>query len=98
MVLCRVARIKKPDMTKLPFLLNMGLIGLGVFILLAMAVVWIIFEEFTAFTDYTQQWIEFNFFIMYWDKLTISRTYLSFINIYGGVIILSNMKQKKKKY
>jgi len=88
MVLCRGARLKKPDMTKLPFILNMVLIALGFFILLAMSVVWIIFEEFTAFTDYTQQWIEFNFFILYWDKLTISRTYLSFMMIYGAIILL----------
>ena len=92
MVLCRGARLKKPDMTKLPFILNMVLIALGVFILLAMSVVWIIFEEFTAFTDYTQQWIEFNFFILYWDKLTISRTYLSFMMIYGAIILLSNLR------
>lgn len=73
----------------LPFSLNLASILLGVFIVLAMSIVWIVFEEFTAFTDYTQQWIEFNFFIHYWDKLTIARVYLSFIHIYGGVLIAS---------
>ncbi len=55
----------------------------------AMSVVVAVFEEFTAFTDYTQNWIEFNFFIHYWDKLAISRVYLSFIFIYGGVVLTS---------
>jgi hypothetical protein len=77
-------------LAKLPYSLNSVLIALGVFILLAMSIVWIVFEEFTAFTDYTQQWIEFNFFIHYWDKLTIARVYLSFITIYGAVILASN--------
>ncbi len=76
-------------LAKLPFTLNVILILLGIFILIAMSAVWIVFEEFTAFTDYTQQWIEFNFFIYYWDKLTISRVYLAFIHIYGGVILAS---------
>jgi len=58
-----------------------------------MSVVLFIFEEFTAFTDYTQQWIEFNFFIHYWDKLTIARVYLSFIFIYGAVIIAISSMQ-----
>ena len=75
----------------LPFSLNLASILLGVFIVLAMSIVWIVFEEFTAFTDYTQQWIEFNFFIHYWDKLTIARVYLSFIHIYGGVLIASKI-------
>ncbi len=57
--------------------------------MITMSVVMFIFEEFTAFTDYTQDWIEFNFFISYWDKLTISRVYLWFIFIYGGVILTS---------
>ena len=74
-------------MANLPLTLNAFLILFGVFILFAMAIVWIVFEEFTAFTDYTQQWIEFNFFIFYWDKLTITRVYLSFITIYGGVLV-----------
>jgi hypothetical protein len=69
------------------------LIALGIFIILAMSVVLFIFEEFTAFTDYTQQWIEFNFFIYYWDKLTITRVYLSFIFIYGGSIIAGGFSQ-----
>lgn len=71
----------------LPLTLNGFLILFGFFILFSMAIVWIIFEEFTAFTDNTQQWIEFNFFIFYWDKLTISRVYLSFITIYGAVCV-----------
>ena len=74
-------------MLNLPITLNGFLIVFGLFILFAMAIVWIVFEEFTAFTDNTQQWIEFNFFIFYWDKLTISRVYLSFITIYGGVLV-----------
>jgi hypothetical protein len=86
MVYCNSRRSRRV-LSTLPFSLNCLLIALGVFILLAMSVVLIIFEEFTAFTDYTQQWIEFNFFIYYWDKLTITRVYLSFIFIYGAVII-----------
>ena len=74
-------------MLNLPITLNGFLILFGLFILFAMAIVWIVFEEFTAFTDNTQQWIEFNFFIFYWDKLTITRVYLSFITIYGGVLV-----------
>ncbi len=86
MVYCNTRRRGRVQAT-LPFYLNCLLIILGVFIILAMSVVLFIFEEFTAFTDYTQQWIEFNFFIYYWDKLTITRVYLSFIFIYGGAII-----------
>lgn len=86
MRLCGSRRTRQA-LAKLPFTLNFALIFLGVFILLAMSIVLIVFEEFTAFTDYTQQWIEFNFFIHYWDKLTIARVYLSFIFIYGAVII-----------
>lgn len=86
MVYCNTRRSRRV-MATLPFSLNCLLIAFGVFILLAMSVVLFIFEEFTAFTDYTQQWIEFNFFIYYWDKLTITRVYLSFIFIYGAVII-----------
>lgn len=81
------AKRTKLAYAKLPYTLNGILILLGVFIIIAMSAVWIVFEEFTAFTDYTQQWIEFNFFIYYWDKLTITRVYLSFIHIYGGVIL-----------
>ena len=88
------SRRARRALAKLPYTLNSVLILLGVFILLAMSIVWIVFEEFTAFTDYTQQWIEFNFFIHYWDKLTIARVYLSFIMIYGGVILAS----KKEKH
>lgn len=74
---------------KLPIILNSFLIALGVFIICAMSVVIAIFEEFTAFTDYTQDWIEFNLFIHYWDRITISRVYLSFLFIYGGTILAS---------
>jgi len=73
--------------SKVPIILNAVLIVFGVFILLAMSIVFIIFEEFTAFTDYIQEWIEFNFFIFYWDKLAITRSYLSLIFIYGAVIL-----------
>ena len=72
----------------LPYAVNIALIFFGAFVLIAMSGVWIIFEEFTAFTDYTQQWIEFNFFIHYWDKLTIARVYLTFIHVYGGVVLV----------
>jgi hypothetical protein len=88
MVLCRGGRIKQLDLSRLPLILNGALIVLGVFILLSMSIVFGIFEEFTAFTDFTQQWIEFNFFIHYWDKLTITRVYLSFIFIYGALILV----------
>ena len=84
----------KRALARLPFTLNVALILLGCFILIAMSAVIGIFEEFTAFTDYTQQWIEFNFFIHYWDKLTIARVYLWFIFIYGAVIIASNFLKK----
>jgi hypothetical protein len=90
-------RRSKQALAKLPLTCNVLLILLGIFIILAMSVVWIIFEEFTAFTDYTQPWIEFNFFVHYWDKLTIARVYLSFIHIYGAVIILSKLLKKNKK-
>jgi hypothetical protein len=78
---------------KIPFVLNLFLILFGIIILLCMSVVWIIFEEFTAFTDYTQDWIEFNFFIHYWDRLTITRTYLSFMFIYGAVLLVVGSMQ-----
>ena len=83
------AKRARKALARLPFTLNSILIALGAFIIVAMSVVLFIFEEFTAFTDYTQQWIEFNFFIHYWDKLTIARVYLSFMLIYGGVILAS---------
>ena len=76
-------------LARLPYWLNVILILLGCFILISLSAVIAIFEEYTAFTDYTQQWIEFNFFIHYWDKLTIARVYLWFIFIYGVVIIAS---------
>ncbi len=84
--------------SKLPILLNTVLIGIAIFILLSMSIVWGVFEEFTAFTDYTQDWIEFNFFIHYWDRLTISRVYLSFIFIYGAVILASKILATNKCY
>ncbi len=87
------SRRSKQALARLPFTLNVVLILLGCFILIAMSAVIGVFEEFTAFTDYTQQWIEFNFFIHYWDKLTIARVYLWFIFIYGGVIISSNFAE-----
>ncbi len=88
---CSNKRSKKA-LAKLPFTLNFLLIALGVFTLIAMSVVLGVFEEFTAFTDNTQQWIEFNFFIQYWDKLTMARVYLSFMFIYGAVIIAGRFK------
>jgi hypothetical protein len=82
------------DLSKnFPLLLNIILLCIGIFILISMTVTFIIFEEFTAFTDYTQDWIEFNYFIHYWDRLTISRVYLSFIFIYGGVLLLIGIIQ-----
>ncbi|RNA29946.1 hypothetical protein BpHYR1_054511 [Brachionus plicatilis] len=85
MPICGGRRTRRA-LARLPYTLNFVLIALGIFTMLAMSIVIIIFEEFTAFTDYTQQWIEFNFFIHYWDKLTIARVYLSFLLIYGAVI------------
>ena len=88
MAFCTSKRSRRA-LAKLPITLNLVLIFLGIFILIAMSAVLGVFEEFTAFTDYTQQWIEFNFFIHYWDKLTIARVYLSFIFIYGAAILAS---------
>lgn len=93
MPICGGRRTRRA-LAKLPYTLNFVLIALGIFTILAMSVVIIIFEEFTAFTDYTQQWIEFNFFIHYWDKLTIARVYLSFLLTYG-VVITGSKKIKK---
>lgn len=79
---------RRLDLSKsLPVILNSLLICLGIFILISMTVVWIVFEEFTAFTDFTQDWIEFNYFIHYWDRIAISRVYLSFIFIYGAFLL-----------
>jgi hypothetical protein len=89
MKFCGAVRRIKPNVPKLPCAFNLILFGLGIFIVLAMCVVWFIFEEYTAFTDYTQQWIEFNYFISYWDKLTITRLYLALIHIYGGILTAS---------
>ncbi len=84
----KIFRTKRNTLSeKIAMLLNSILIGIGIFTLIAMSAVIGVFEEFTAFTDFTQQWIEFNFFIFYWDKLTITRTYLSFLFIYGALII-----------
>ena len=86
----KIFRTKRNTLTeRIAVILNSILIGLGIFTLIAMSIVIGIFEEFTAFTDFTQQWIEFNFFIFYWDKLTITRTYLAFLFIYGALIIAS---------
>jgi hypothetical protein len=84
------AKRSRRALAQLPYTLTVLLIILGVFTLISMTVVLIVFEEFTAFTDYTQQWIEFNFFIHYWDKLTIARVYLWLIFAYGGVLVASN--------
>jgi hypothetical protein len=84
----KIFRTKRNTLSeRIAFILNCILIGIGIFTLIAMSAVIGVFEEFTAFTDFTQQWIEFNFFIFYWDKLTITRTYLSFLFIYGALII-----------
>ncbi|CAF3499359.1 unnamed protein product, partial [Rotaria sp. Silwood2] len=52
-----------------------------------MSIYWVFFEEWTIWIDFTMTWVEFNFFIYYWDRLTITRVYLSLIYIYGFVLL-----------
>ncbi len=54
-----------------------------------MSIYWAFFEEWTIFTEYTMAWVEFNFFIFYWDRLTITRAYLALIFLYGFVLLAS---------
>ncbi|CAF1329050.1 unnamed protein product [Adineta ricciae] len=67
--------------------INGFLLALAIFIIISMSIYWGFFEEWTVWTDYTMAWVEFNFFIYYWDRLTITRTYLAFIYIYGFVLL-----------
>jgi hypothetical protein len=69
--------------------INGLLLALAIFIIISMSIYWAFFEEWTIWTDYTMAWVEFNFFIYYWDRLTITRVYLAFIYIYGFVLLTS---------
>lgn len=69
--------------------INGLLLALAIFIIISMSIYWGFFEEWTIWTDYTMAWVEFNFFIYYWDRLTITRVYLSLIYIYGFVLLAS---------
>jgi hypothetical protein len=71
--------------------INGLLLAFAIFIILSMSIYWAFFEEWTIWTDYTMAWVEFNFFIYYWDRLTITRVYLSFIYIYGFVLLASKI-------
>jgi len=67
--------------------INGFLLAFAIFIIISMSIYWGFFEEWTIWTDYTMAWVEFNFFIYYWDRLTITRVYLSLIYIYGFVLL-----------
>lgn len=69
--------------------INGVLLALAVFIIISMSIYWGFFEEWTIWTEYTMAWVEFNFFIYRWDRLTITRVYLAFIYIYGFVLLAS---------
>jgi len=71
--------------------INGLLLALAIFIIISMSIYWGFFEEWTIWTDYTMAWVEFNFFIYYWDRLTITRVYLAFIYIYGFVLLTSKI-------
>lgn len=77
--------------SKYRFLMGINglLLALAIFIIISMSIYWGFFEEWTIWTDYTMAWVEFNFFIYYWDRLTITRVYLSLIYIYGFVLLAS---------
>jgi len=77
--------------------INGVLLAFAVFIIVSMSIYWGFFEEWTIWTDYTMAWVEFNFFIYYWDRLTITRVYLSLIYIYGFVLLASKFFLKIKK-
>ncbi|CAF3490842.1 unnamed protein product [Rotaria socialis] len=75
--------------TKYRFLMGINgfLLAFAIFIIISMSIYWGFFEEWTIWTDYTMAWVEFNFFIYYWDRLTITRAYLSLIYIYGFALL-----------
>jgi len=69
--------------------INGFLLAFAIFIIVTMSIYWAFFEEWTIFTEYTMAWVEFNFFIFYWDRLTITRAYLALIFLYGFVLLAS---------
>ena len=73
------------------WVLMVFLLALAIFIIISMSIYWGFFEEWTIWTDYTMAWVEFNFFIYYWDRLTITRVYLAFIYMYGFVLLTSKI-------
>jgi len=75
--------------SKFRFLMGINgfLLAFAIFIIVSMSIYWGFFEEWTIWTEYTMAWVEFNFFIYYWDRLTITRVYLSLIYIYGFVLL-----------
>ena len=77
--------------------INGLLLALAIFIIISMSIYWGFFEEWTIWTDYTMAWVEFNFFIYYWDRLTITRVYLGFIYIYGFVLLTSKKQSDRKE-
>ncbi|CAF0895368.1 unnamed protein product [Rotaria sp. Silwood1] len=85
-----VATYGQRQRSKFRFLMSINglLLALAIFIIISMSIYWGFFEEWTIWTDYTMAWVEFNFFIYYWDRLTITRVYLSFIYIYGFVLFI----------
>ncbi|CAF1505022.1 unnamed protein product [Rotaria magnacalcarata] len=84
-----VAAYGQRQRNKLRFLMGINgpLLALAIFIIISMSIYWGFFEEWTIWTDYTMPWVEFNFFIYYWDRLTITRAYLSLIYIYGFALL-----------
>ncbi|CAF0720544.1 unnamed protein product [Adineta steineri] len=84
-----VATYGQRQRNKRRFLMSINglLLALAIFIIISMSIYWGFFEEWTIWTDYTMAWVEFNFFIYYWDRLTITRVYLAFIYIYGFVLL-----------
>jgi len=67
--------------------INGVLLAFAILIIVLMSVYWAFFEEWTTWTEHTMAWVEFNFFIYYWDRLTITRVYLALIYIYGFVLL-----------
>lgn len=74
--------------------INGFLLVFAIFIIVSMSIYWAFFEEWTIWTEYTMPWVEFNFFIYFWDRLTITRAYLSLIYIYGFVLLACKSKTK----
>ncbi|KAI3382754.1 hypothetical protein SNEBB_007740 [Seison nebaliae] len=67
--------------------LNMIVILLGILAFVSFTIVWGIFEEFTIWTYHTIAWIEYNYYIHFWDRITVTRTIIIFLWIYGIVTI-----------